>query len=192
MRNIDTNNYIQNKCQTQSLLSPLLTRCVPDLKFNFLSSKLNGFDFEVNADSGNEGGVEGILWESANTNNKYQYTLTLLLLIPEENACFPHPRVPDKQEFEEKIIGLLGHGSAGVVRSLITVHWVLVSVTSGSVSPGETASHIRMLYFAHYWVTLAHCCRWVSLESRLGCALCSETKIRFWVNSCNKQTDLCG
>jgi len=42
-------------------VEPLLTRCVPDLKFNFLSSKLNGFDFEVNADGGYEGGVEGIL-----------------------------------------------------------------------------------------------------------------------------------
>ena len=63
------------------------------------------------------------------------------MLIPEENACFPHPRVPDEEEFEEKIVGLLGHGSA--------VHWVLVNVTV-SVSPGEAVSHIRMLYFAHY------------------------------------------
>ena len=58
MPNLDANAY---KCQTESWFSPLLTRCVPDLKFNFLSSKLNGFDFEVNADGGYEGGVEGIL-----------------------------------------------------------------------------------------------------------------------------------
>ena len=45
------------------------------------------------------------------------------MLIPEENACFPHPRVPDKEEFEEKIVGLLGHGSAGVVSSLFTGSW---------------------------------------------------------------------
>ena len=73
----------------------------------------------------------------------------MLLFIPEENACFPHPRVPDKEEFEEKIVGLLGHGSAGVVSSLFTVHWILVNVTV-SVSPGEAVSHIIMLYFAHY------------------------------------------
>ena len=49
--------------------------------------------------------------------------MILLLFIPEENACFPHPRVPDKEEFEEKIVGLLGHGSAGVVSSLFTGFW---------------------------------------------------------------------
>ena len=58
MTNLDANTY---KLQKPSWFSPLLTRCVPDLKFNFLSSKLNGFDFEVNADGGYEGGVEGIL-----------------------------------------------------------------------------------------------------------------------------------
>ena len=59
----DLNNNAQScyKCQTGSWFSPLLTRCVPDLKFNFLSSKLNGFYFEDNADGGYEGGVEGIL-----------------------------------------------------------------------------------------------------------------------------------
>ena len=58
MPNLDTNAY---KRQMESWFSPLLTRRVPDLKFNFLPSKLNGFDFEVNADGGYEGGVEGIL-----------------------------------------------------------------------------------------------------------------------------------
>ena len=101
------------------------------------------------------------------------------MLIPEENACFPHPRVPDKEEFEEKIVGLLGHGSTEVVSSLFTVHWLLVNVTV-SVSPGEAVSHISSSLNVVFCTLLGHFSTLLPVGlSRLGCALCSETKIRF-------------
>ncbi len=42
------------------LLEAILTCCIPNLKFNFLSPKLDGFDLEIYADGGDEGGVESI------------------------------------------------------------------------------------------------------------------------------------
>jgi hypothetical protein len=42
------------------MLQVVLTCCIPNLKFDFLSPKLDGFNLEIYADGGDEGGVERI------------------------------------------------------------------------------------------------------------------------------------
>lgn len=72
-------------------MKALLTRRVPDLQFDLLSSQLDGFDFEVDADGGDEGVVEGIVGEA------------------EENAGLAHAGVADQQQFEQEVVAFLGH-----------------------------------------------------------------------------------
>ena len=72
---------------------PFLTRRIPNLQLDLLPVQFDGSDFEVDADGGNEGGVEGVLGE------------------PEQDAGLSHPWIADQQQFEQ-IVVRLGHDAA--------------------------------------------------------------------------------
>ena len=64
---------------------------IAHLKFDLFASQLDRLDLEVDADGGNEGGVESVVGE------------------PEEDASLADAGVADQEQLEQEVVAFLGH-----------------------------------------------------------------------------------
>lgn len=77
---------------------PFLPRGIPDLKLDAFAVDFDVFDFEVDADGGDEGGGEGVVG------------------VAEEEAGFTDAGIADHEQFALHVVGgWLAHGLGGVV-----------------------------------------------------------------------------
>ena len=65
----------------------------------YLALELDGFYFEINANSGDKCRVESIIGKSISKKKLYKKTFSETL--PKQDTCFTNARIANEQQFEE-------------------------------------------------------------------------------------------
>jgi hypothetical protein len=79
----------------------LLPCRIPNLQLDLLASQLNCFDFEVNADGGDEGPKK---FQLVTLLKKFSRRLKCVVTEAVEDTCLSHTRIADQKELEQQIV----------------------------------------------------------------------------------------